>query len=74
MGKKLYGHVTKENVEYEWKTEPGACEVCQGMNGKIYESANDIPDRPHPNCLGIQAFTKTQRFRSHGAFLSVSPA
>ncbi|MBS4759325.1 MAG: hypothetical protein KHX03_01340 [Clostridium sp.] len=50
MGKTLYGHVTKENVEYEWKTEPGACEVCQEMNGKIYDSANDIPDRPHPNC------------------------
>lgn len=50
MGKKLYGHVTKENVEYEWKTEPGACEVCQGLNGKIYDFANDIPDRPHPNC------------------------
>ncbi len=50
MGKTLYGHVTKENVEYEWKTEPGACELCQGMNGKIYDSANDIPDRPHPNC------------------------
>lgn len=50
MGKRLYGKVTKENVEYEWKAEPGACEVCRAMDGTIYESANDIPDRPHPNC------------------------
>lgn len=50
MGKTLYGYVVKENVEYEWKSEPGACEVCQGMSGVVYDSANDIPDRPHPNC------------------------
>ena len=50
MGKKLYGYVSKENIEYEWKTEPGACEVCQRLDGTIYDSTNDIPDRPHPNC------------------------
>lgn len=50
MGKKLYGYVSKENIEYKWKSKPGACEVCQGLNGTIYDSANDIPDRPHPNC------------------------
>lgn len=50
MGKKLYGHVSKDNLQYEWKSEPGACKVCQVMDGTIYESANDIPDRPHPNC------------------------
>ncbi len=50
MGKTLYGHAVKENVEYEWKSEPGACDVCQGMSGAVYDSANDIPDRPHPNC------------------------
>ena len=50
MGKKLYGHVSKDNLQYEWKSEPGACKVCQAMDGTIYESANDIPDRPHPNC------------------------
>ncbi len=50
MGKRLYGYVSKENIEYEWKSESGACEVCQGLNGTIYDSANDIPDRPHPNC------------------------
>ena len=50
MTKKLYGYVSKENLEYQWKSEPTACEVCKSMNGKIYQSANDIPDRPHPNC------------------------
>ena len=39
-----------ENIQYEWVVEPGACKVCQAMDGTIYESANDIPDRPHPNC------------------------
>ena len=50
MGKKLYGYISKENIEYKWKTEPGACEVCQRLDGTIYDSTNDIPDRPHPNC------------------------
>lgn len=51
MGKTLYGRISNlDNVEYEWKSEPGACELCQKMNGTIYDSANDIPDRPHPNC------------------------
>ncbi|MBQ8634989.1 hypothetical protein IJ425_02415 [bacterium] len=50
MSKKLYGYASKDNLEYQWKSEPTACEVCKSMNGKIYKSANDIPDRPHPNC------------------------
>ena len=50
MSKKLYGYVSKDNLEYQWKSEPTACDVCKSMNGKIYKSANDIPDRPHPNC------------------------
>jgi hypothetical protein len=50
MNKKLSGYVSKENLEYQWKSEPTACEVWKSMNGKIYKSANDIPDRPHPNC------------------------
>ena len=51
MSKKLYGYVSKDNIEYQWKAEATACEVCKSMNGKIYKSANDIPDRPHPNCM-----------------------
>ena len=50
MGKTLYGKVEKNEFNYEWKSEPGACEVCQKMDGTIYESADDIPAKPHPNC------------------------
>ena len=39
-----------ENVTYRWVTEPNACERCRAMNGNIYYSAADIPDKPHPNC------------------------
>lgn len=42
--------IDKDNVQYQWVAERTACEVCQGMNGTIYDSANNIPDRPHPNC------------------------
>ena len=50
MTKKLYGYVVKENVIYQWRSESGACEVCKEMDGKLFESADEIPDRPHPNC------------------------
>ncbi len=50
MGNKLYGNVRKSNMNYEWNTEPGACETCRKLNGKIFDSADDIPDKPHPNC------------------------
>ena len=46
----LYGSISKDNIEYEWKSEAGACEICKALNGTIYSSANDIPDKPHPNC------------------------
>lgn len=42
--------IVKENVQYVWVAESCACDVCQEMDGKIYDSANDILDRPHPNC------------------------
>lgn len=50
MTKKLYGYAVKENVIYQWSSESGACEVCKEMDGKLFESADEIPDRPHPNC------------------------
>ncbi len=52
MGKRilLNNRINKDDVQYEWVAEKTACEVCQSMNGVIYDSANDIPDRPHPNC------------------------
>ena len=37
-------------MQYEWKSESGACEACQELDGTVYDTASDIPDRPHPNC------------------------
>ena len=50
MSKILYGNVKKVDVQYEWKSESGACEVCQELDGTVYDTASNIPDRPHPNC------------------------
>lgn len=36
--------------KYVWEAEPSACSKCQVLNGTEYQSANDVPDRPHPNC------------------------
>ncbi len=38
------------NIKYVWRTEGGACKACQTLDGTEYNSAEDIPDRPHPNC------------------------
>ncbi len=48
MSFKLKGGVTY--FEYVWNTEPGACEVCQSLNGKRFTNPEDIPNKPHPNC------------------------
>ena len=50
MGKTLYGGVEKNEFNYEWKAEPGACEVCQELDGTVYETSDEIPSKPHPNC------------------------
>ena len=50
MVKTLYGNVTYNEQELEWNAEPGACDACKKLDGKIYKSAADIPDKPHPNC------------------------
>lgn len=38
------------NIKYIWRTEPNACEKCQELDGTEYNSKEDIPERPHPNC------------------------
>ena len=48
--KTLYGNVNLNNYYYLWHSEPGACEKCQSMDGKTFDDANTIPDKPHPNC------------------------
>ena len=55
MGKNklIYGGVSKSNatgVIFEWISESTACETCKSLNGTRYNSIEDIPDRPHPNC------------------------
>ena len=47
---KAYGKLTKEQIQYMWVSEAGACEKCQALDGKIYNTADEIPDKPHPNC------------------------
>ena len=48
--KTLYGNVNLNDYYFEWHSEPGACEKCQSMDGKTFDDANEIPDKPHPNC------------------------
>ncbi len=48
--KTLYGNVNLNDYYFEWHSEPGACEKCQAMDGKTFDDANTIPDKPHPNC------------------------
>lgn len=38
------------NSHYLWETEAGACEACEELDGQIFNSLDDVPDRPHPNC------------------------
>ena len=48
--KTLYGNVEQNDYYYLWHSEPGACEKCLSMDGKTFDDANTIPDKPHPNC------------------------
>lgn len=38
------------NSKYVWHTEPNACKECQELDGTIYYTKEDIPEKPHPNC------------------------
>ena len=48
--KVLKGHIC--NVKYVWRSEHGehTCEECESMDGEEFESDEDIPPKPHPNC------------------------
>lgn len=72
----LKGHISYAvKRKYRWVAEFGknTCEKCAALHGQEFDE-DEVPYWPHLNCLEIQAFAKTQRFRSQGAFLSVSPA
>ena len=40
------------NVKYVWRSELGenTCDECESMDGEEFESDEDIPPKPHPNC------------------------
>lgn len=45
----LKGYIS--NIRYIWSTNgDNPCELCQDLDGTEYEYAEDIPDKPHPNC------------------------
>lgn len=39
-----------EESVYIWHSSKNACEKCLELNGKIFNSIDEIPDLPHPNC------------------------
>jgi len=47
-GEPLKGHIS--NTKYVWHASGDSCEACQDLDGTEYDSADDIPDKPHPNC------------------------
>ena len=48
---KLEGSVEKTVIKcYIWRAVGASCEKCKELDGRIFISINDIPDRPHPNC------------------------
>lgn len=44
----LKGYIS--NAKYVWHASGDSCEACQGLDGTEYDSVDDIPDKPHPNC------------------------
>lgn len=40
----------KKHTIYIWHSSDKACEKCQKLDGKIFNSIEEIPDPPHPNC------------------------
>lgn len=55
-GPVLEGYIS--NTRYVWVTEDDACEECLALDGTEYESEEDIPEAPHPNCkCRIEIFT-----------------
>ena len=47
--KVLKGYIS--NIRYVWHANgDNPCELCEDLDGTEFESADDIPDQPHPNC------------------------
>ena len=60
----LYGNIEQNDYYYLWHSEPGACEKCQALDGKTFDDANTIPDKPHPNCKCFLDYCSTLRISS----------
>ena len=47
--KVLKGYIS--NIRYIWHANgENPCELCEDLDGTEFESADEIPDKPHPNC------------------------
>ena len=46
----LKGGISYNN--YIWRSEnnENTCDECSSLDGQIFESMEDVPERPHPNC------------------------
>lgn len=48
-GEPLKGYIS--NIKYVWHANGDKpCELCENLDGTEYESVDEIPDKPHPNC------------------------
>mgnify|MGYP001810550157 CR=1 FL=1 len=49
--RKLEGSIEKDViVGYIWHAEGESCDECQELDGQVFDTIDDIPDKPHPNC------------------------
>jgi hypothetical protein len=49
--RKLEGSVEKDViVGYVWHAEGDSCDECQELDGQVFDTEDEIPDPPHPNC------------------------
>lgn len=47
-GEPLKGYIS--NTKYVWHASGDSCEACQDLDGTEYDSIEDVPEKPHPNC------------------------
>lgn len=48
MSETLKGHIS--NTVYIWHSNIDACAACSELDDESFETIDEIPDRPHPNC------------------------
>ena len=35
---------------WQWQTNENACNKCQALDGTVYATEDEAPEKPHPNC------------------------